>query len=276
MPVFTPIRVGRGSAGPKKPVIGMDLAPNTDQTATVPWEVNMTVHPLVLRHLALFLLTALCWQASALAQQQGIVQVLVHSQQMRLQQRPLADSSSAASQRLRTSFERLQRLLPSARDVRLDILQGELFAEALLGERAVVASEAVGELPEGERLMLLAHELGHLALGHAQALGALYLRFIPGEVKPETTDPVARELAESAHALSHQQEFDADAYGFTQLRALGFGLDSAWSMLTRQGVSFDSATHPGTRRRIAQLRSLDSRLDQPGLAVAPAAALAGR
>ena len=236
----------------------------------------MTVHAPTIRHLALFLLAALCWQANALAQQQGIVQVLVHSQQMRLQQRPVADTQSAASQRLRTSFERLQRLLPAAHGVRLDILQGGLFAEALLGERAVAVSETVGDLPEGERLMLLAHELGHLALGHAQALGALYQRFIPGEVKPATTDPVARELAENAHALSHQQEFEADAYGFAQLRALGFGLDSAWSLLTRQGMNFDSATHPGTRRRIAQLRSLDSRLDQPGLAVAPAAALAGR
>ncbi|EHR71640.1 hypothetical protein BurJ1DRAFT_2817 [Burkholderiales bacterium JOSHI_001] len=236
----------------------------------------MFVHSQVMRHMLVFMLAGLCWQACALAQEQGIVQVLVHSQQMRLQQCAVADPQSPASQRLRTSFERLQRLLPAAQDVRLDILQGELFAEAMLGERAVVASEAVGELPEGERLMLLAHELGHLALGHAQALGALYLRFIPGAVKPETTDPVARELAESAHALSHQQEFEADAYGFTQLRALGFGLDSAWSMLTRQGVNFDSATHPGTRRRIAQLRSLDSRLNQPGLAVAPAAALAGR
>ena len=32
----------------------------------------------------------------------------------------------------------------------------------------------------------------------------------------------------------------------------GFGLDNAFGLLMRHGLQFDTPTHPGTRRRLAQ------------------------
>ncbi len=197
------------------------------------------------------------------AHAEDITQVLQRSQQWRLQQRPAPDLQSTASARVRTSFERIQQLDPRAADVKLQIVGGELFAEAVFGERTLVVSENAGELPEGERLLMLAHEVGHLMLGHWGGLSALYRSHIPGEVRPETTDPVAKKLSVEAQALSHRQEFEADGYGFALVRKMGFGLDNAFGLLTRQGLQFDTPTHPGTRRRLAQLRVMEAQATRP-------------
>ena len=208
----------------------------------------------------------------------NITEVLQRSQAQRLAQRDTANSHSAASARLHTSFNRLLGLMPSVlpgfAGAALQLVGGDLFAEAVFGQATVAVSEAVGDLPEGERLLLLAHELGHLGLGHWAALNNLYRQHVPGAVTPATTDPVAAALGAQAHALSHRQEFEADAFGFALARQLGFGVDTALSLLLRQGLQFDSATHPATRRRLAQLRLLDTRLVHAPLMVGEGTAVA--
>ena len=198
-----------------------------------------------------------------------ITEVLQRSQAQRLAQRGTAHSHSAASVRLRASFDRLVGLMPGVlpgfAGAELVLVGGDLFAEAVFGRAALAASEAVGDLPEGERLLMLAHELGHLGLRHWAALSSLYRQHIPGAVTPATTDPVAEALGAAAHALSHRQEFEADAFGFTLTRQLGFGVDTALSLLLRQGLQFDGPTHPATRRRLAQLRLLETRLANAAL-----------
>ena len=139
---------------------------------------------------------ALCFWlgwASA-AQAEGIVEVLLRSQAVRLAQHGAANVESFASYCVRVSFWRLVGMLPLTdppESITLMLVGGPLFAEAVFGGRAVVVSELVGDLPEGERLLMLAHELGHVTLRHWAALSGLYLQHIPGEVRPETTDPVA-------------------------------------------------------------------------------------
>jgi Zn-dependent protease with chaperone function len=228
-----------------------------------------------MRWLSMVLLMGAFMQA---AMAQGIEAVLDRSQQMRLTQKPAPNPNSEAAQRVRASLQRLSSLpaAPGAAGapVELVLVGGELFAEALLDRAGLAVSEAVGDLPEGERLLLLAHELGHVRLAHARALKALYRKHIPGEVRPETTGPAAAALGAEAHALSHRHELEADAYGYTLVRGLGFGLDNAFGLLTRQGVQHDSATHPATRRRLAQLRALEVRLAQHAVGPADAQALA--
>jgi hypothetical protein len=221
------------------------------------------------------LLMGVCLHAAAA---ENIEQVLERSQQMRLAQRPAADAESPAAQRVKQSVQHLARLAgANAPSVELVLVGGDLFAEALLDRPGIAVSQAVGDLPEGERLLLLAHELGHVHLAHARALKALYRTHIPGEVRPETTNGASAALGREAHGLSHRHEHEADAYGYTLVRMLGFGLDNAFALLTRQGVQHDSATHPGTRRRIAQLRMLEESLakqqaltaaDVPAIAIA--------
>jgi hypothetical protein len=206
---------------------------------------------------------------------EGIEAVLERSQQMRLAAKPVADPDCAAAQRVRASLQRLL-ALPGVDGgpVELVLVGGELFAEALLDRPGLAVSQAAGELPEGERLLLLAHELGHVRLAHARALKALYHAHIPDEVKPETTDKVAAALGADAHALSHRHEHEADAYGYTLVRGLGFGIDNAFALLTHQGLQIDTATHPGTRRRLAVLRSLESALSEQDARAAEAHAVA--
>lgn len=211
-----------------------------------------------------------------LAHAEGIAEVLQRSQQARIEQRGAADLRSTASARVRSSLERLLSVAPIEGAVELVIVGGGLYAEALFGRRAVAASEAVGELPEGERLLMLAHELGHLRLGHWRDLSGLYASHIPGDVRPETTDPVAAQLSAEAHALSHRHEFEADRFGFTLVRQLGYGASNAFGLLTRQGMQFDTATHPGTRRRLAQLRALDVQLGRAGLLTGEGEAVAAK
>jgi hypothetical protein len=193
---------------------------------------------------------------------QGIEAVLERSQQVRLAKRPAADPRSEAAQRVQVSMARLL-ALPAAgsEPVELVLVGGGLFAEALLDRPGIAASEELGHLPEGQRLLMLAHELGHVRLSHARALKALYLAHVPGAVVPEATDPVAGKLGAEGHALSHRNELAADAFGFLLVRDLDVGIDDAVGLLTRQGPQRDSITHPGTARRLAQLRELHLRAE---------------
>jgi hypothetical protein len=214
-----------------------------------------------MRWLAIGLMGMLMMHAANSAE--GIEAVLERSQRMRLAERPAVDADGAAAQRVRASLQRLL-ALPGvgSEPVELVLVGGGLFAEALLDRPGLAVSQAVGDLPEGERLLLLAHELGHVRLAHAHALKALYRAHIPGDVRPETTDKVAGALGADAHALSHRHEHEADAYGYALVRGLGFGIDNAFALLTHQGLQMDTATHPGTRRRLAVLRTLEATLSE--------------
>lgn len=227
-----------------------------------------------MRWWAIFLVGACLHTAAA----ESIEQVLERSQRMRLAQRPVTAADSATAQRVRQSLHRLCTLAGADTPaVELVLVGGELFAEALLDRAGIAVSQAVGDLPEGERLLLLAHELGHVRLAHARTLKALYRNHLPGDVRPETTNRANAALGREAHVLSHRHEHEADAYAYTLVRTLGFGLDNALALLTRQGMQHDSVTHPGTRRRLAQLRQLEDSLaaqqalsaaDEPAIAVA--------
>lgn len=191
------------------------------------------------------------------ARAETITEVLERSQLSRLDGRVAAPADSERAARVRASFARLVALAPPAHPVELRVMQGGVQAEAMLG-RLLVVGEAVGDLPEGERLMLLSHEYGHLVLGHWDRLVGLYRHHIPGEVRPDTTNPGAQALGRDGAELSHRQEFEADAFGFRLAQQLGVGLDEALSLLMRRPAASDTPTHPATRRRIAQLRTLPS------------------
>src|SRR5262249_40880943 len=106
--------------------------------------------------------------AMSSARAEDIVAVLERSQQMRLDQRVAAAPDTERTQRVRASFDRLLvqgKIAPQSLELR--VMQGGVQAEAMLGH-VLVVGDAVGDLPEGERLLLLAHELSHLTLGHWQ------------------------------------------------------------------------------------------------------------
>ena len=118
------------------------------------------------------------------------------------------------------------------------------------------ADRSLGELPEGERLFLLAHELGHVAGGPWARVGGLFRSHLPGAVVRAETDRVAPALGPEASALMHTHELDADAFALRALTRLGYGFEAALAVFLRHGVQHDTATHPGPRKRVAHLRTL--------------------
>lgn len=188
------------------------------------------------------------------AQAEDIVDVLRSSQQQRLDSFPMAEDG-ARSARIRASFQLLRATLGSELPaVELRVISGETVAETLHGH-IIVANEKLGDLPEGERLFILAHELGHVVSRHWLAMGLLYLRWVPGAVTPSTTDPVSGPMSREASALAHRQELDADAFAVGLLRRVGHGSDDAFATFLHLGMMQDTATHPGTRKRVAALRA---------------------
>jgi Zn-dependent protease with chaperone function len=186
------------------------------------------------------------------ARSEDIVDVLRRSQQMRLEAMPPA-TDSVRVEVVRKSFEMLRQRLQPHLAVDLYVISGPVTAESLHGH-IVIANESLADLAEGERVFILAHELGHVVSGHWLQMGLLYQRWIPGDVTPENTDPIAGPLGREASALAHRQEFEADAFALQSLKTLGRPSEDAFQTFLHQGMSNDTATHPGSRKRIASLR----------------------
>ena len=127
--------------------------------------------------LALACGTARCNDTDANAAR-GIGAVLYRSQQMRLDAMAPADAASQRARTVHDSFDLLQRRLRIAPPVELRVIRGEVVAETLHGD-IVVANEALANLPEGERLFVLAHELRHVVLGHWEQMVQVYRKWVP-------------------------------------------------------------------------------------------------
>ncbi|MEJ8853300.1 M48 family metalloprotease [Variovorax robiniae] len=186
-----------------------------------------------------------------------IVGVLHRSQQTQLDAMTPADPASSRVQTVRASFDKLLRALghPALSKVELRVVRGETVGETLQG-RIVVANVGLADLPEGERIFILAHELGHVMLDHWAQVGRLYAKWVPGAVVQQETDAVADRLGRDASALAYRQEFEADAFALSTLRALGLADQHVIAAFMDLGWRGDTATHPGTRKRLAALRAL--------------------
>jgi Zn-dependent protease with chaperone function len=190
----------------------------------------------------------------------GIVHVLHRSQHSRLDAMPPAGTNSARALQVRDSFDALVAALRIPVSVALRVVQGDVVAETILGN-VVVANETLGALAEDERRFILAHELGHVVLGHWRQVEVLYEKWIPGAVTPERTDAIAADLGREASALAYQHEFDADGYALRALRLLGHSPQAATSAFLALGAHRDTITHPGTLKRVAALRLIETAAD---------------
>jgi hypothetical protein len=191
--------------------------------------------------------------------EEGIVAVLARSQAMRLDNAPPADPEGARAQVVRASFDSLVRALAIRQPAELRVIRGETLAESLQG-RIVLANVRLAELAEGERLFILAHELAHIELRHWAETEQLYLKWVPGAVTPQQTDPIAALLGRDASGQAHRHELEADAFALRALHALGRDARDALGVFMHLGSIRDTPTHPGTRRRLASLRAAEAAL----------------
>jgi hypothetical protein len=199
------------------------------------------------------LLAGLACTSACLAE--DIVDVLRRSQDLRLHAQPLAAADSPRAALVRRSFQTvLDGLRGTAPVVELRVVTGPLVAETLHGH-IILANENLADMPETARLFILAHELGHVGMQHWQRVAMLYQKWIPGPVTPEHTDPVAAPLGREASAQAHEHEFAADAYAGRLLQRLGRPDSELLSLFRFLDLTHDTATHPGTRKRLAWLRA---------------------
>ncbi|MFZ5963807.1 M48 family metalloprotease [Thalassococcus sp. BH17M4-6] len=135
-----------------------------------------------------------------------------------------------------------------------------------------------GEVTGEELASVIAHELGHVALGHSRrrmidfsgqnalrtALAMVLSRFIPG-VGPWIANALMSLLAAR---LSRGDEYEADAYAAALLHKSGIGVDAQKSLfrkleeLTQSRAGAVPAwlmSHPKTEERIAALDKLEQR-----------------
>jgi Zn-dependent protease with chaperone function len=187
---------------------------------------------------------------------ENILGVLARSQQARLDHTQAVDPTGPRARTVRSSFETLTRVLGLRYPVELRVIEGDIVAETLQG-RIVVANESLADLSESERLFVLAHELGHIELRHWEQTQRLYQKWVPGVVSPDQTEPVAALLGREASGLAYRQEFEADAFALHTLRALGGSSQDVVGAFMRMGANHDTATHPGTGKRLAALRATD-------------------
>ncbi|NVO55552.1 M48 family metallopeptidase [Rhodobacteraceae bacterium B1Z28] len=140
-----------------------------------------------------------------------------------------------------------------------------------------------GEVSAEEMASVIAHELGHVALGHARrrmidfsgqnamraALMMLLNRFIPF-IGAWIANALTSLLASR---LSRADEYEADEYAAALLTKAGIGIGPQKSLfhkledLTQQRAGMAPAwlmSHPKTGERIAALEALEQRWDQKG------------
>ena len=135
-----------------------------------------------------------------------------------------------------------------------------------------------GRVTEAELASVVAHELGHVAHGHARrrlldfagqnvvrmVLIGVLGRFVPG-VGPWLAGLVAGALAAR---LSREDEFQADAFAAALMTKAGLGTEPQKTLLRRLGKLTGSggragvawlSSHPATERRIAAIEALEAR-----------------
>ena len=192
-------------------------------------------------------------------------------------------STELADPRLRRILERMARALDVDR-IRVFIYEidpvnglaapdGRIFIT-----RGFYRKFANGEVSAEELSSVIAHELGHVALGHARrrmidfsgqnalrtALGMVLSRLIPG-FGVLIAGAVSSVLAAS---LSRSDEYEADAYAAALLTKAGIGIGPQKTLFAKLDALTESRagvapawlmSHPRTHERIAELEKLEAR-----------------
>lgn len=166
--------------------------------------------------------------------------------------------------------ERFRGLVPEAAAVRFDVLDCYWDGMVDRGERIVVSSRLARATP-AQRFFVIAHEFGHLALGHHAAIVALVedlMRAHDGDAQA-----VARAIrANAAGALSRRHEGEADAFATRATLLAGLEIEQAAHFFETQGQALK--THPAPRARADAIRALAAAAMAAEGRLAPGAMLA--
>lgn len=147
---------------------------------------------------------------------------------------------------------RFRRLVPEAAAVRFDVLDCYWDGMVDRGERVVVSSRLARATP-AQRFFVIAHEFGHFALGHHDAIVALVVDLL--RAHDDDAQAVAQAIkANAAGALSRRHEAEADAFATRATLLAGLDVGQAAHFFETQGQALK--THPAPSARAEAIRRL--------------------
>ncbi|APZ54730.1 putative metalloprotease [Salipiger abyssi] len=194
-----------------------------------------------------------------------------------------AKSSELADARLKALTDRMARALDLPR-IRVNIYEIEPVNGLAAPDGRIFITRGfynryrAGEVSAEEMASVIAHELGHVALGHSRrrmidfsgqnalrtALAMVLSRFLPG-IGPWLANILMSLLAAR---LSRGDEYEADAYAAALLHKAGIGVGPQKSLFSKlealtanRGGAMPAwlLSHPKTHERIAALEKLEAR-----------------
>jgi Zn-dependent protease with chaperone function len=161
-------------------------------------------------------------------------------------------TSHAQRQVMEADVARFKQRVPSAAAVAFQVLDCESDGFVYQGQTVVLSTRLARMNPQ-QRFFIIAHEMGHLTLGHHGAMRSFVARI----VDQQRDEAKARaQLASSLSAISHRHELDADAHAVRTMRAAGLDPEQAALIFDSIGDDRDNNTHPSARRRAAAIRDI--------------------
>lgn len=181
-----------------------------------------------------------------------VVQALERGQRVQLERCEQLDRDSHEAQVLQAALTKVLQADANAPPVALRVARCDAFVQVLAGD--IVVHPEVATWDEGERLFVLAHELGHIRQAHWQQLTQVLRDTVPVTSTDEQATRLMRHSAPRLQGLLHAFEYDADAYAARLLRAMGRDAQAeAKRAISRQPSVADAPTHPSAPQRLARL-----------------------
>jgi len=172
---------------------------------------------------------------------------------VRLEKATPSDDTEAA-RIITESFQAAMAARGAGIAVTLHITHDGLGGESALGN-VVLVDDSLAALPEDERVFEIAHELGHIDLGHFERMIALFQQYVG-----DSTDDhyIARTLNVHADDLSpalQALEYEADAYGQALVSKVPGALDGGIHTFQRNVFRRGDFSHPSPRERMLKLEA---------------------
>jgi Zn-dependent protease with chaperone function len=155
-------------------------------------------------------------------------------------------------QLIEADVARFSKVVAVPSDVHFDVMDCEADGFVYQGQ-TIYVSTRLARMNAAQRFFIIAHEMGHVKLGHHGAMRS----FVAGIVGEQADESRARrQLVSSLSTISHQHELDADAFAVRAMQSAGLDPEQAARIFDSIGSDKDNATHPSARRRAAAIRSL--------------------
>lgn len=178
-------------------------------------------------------------------------QALELGQRIRLENCEPLGSDSPKARVLQASLAQVSKAAETAPPV-LRVARCDAFAQVLAGD--IVVHPDLALWGEGERLFVLAHELGHIRQAHWQQFTLALRSAIPVTATDEQAPRLLQRFVPRLQGLLHAFEYEADTYAVRLLRVLGRDAPfEAAQAIARQPANEEALTHPSASQRIHRL-----------------------